>query len=565
MLKKIYLDVDEEITSVIDKLKGVEETEVSLVVPKESSLLQSVVNLKLIKREAEKLKKTISIITSNKLGRTLAENIGLAVSPGKGEEKKEIDQLGKQPDAEEDGVLISYRDEPKQTKEEAAVSFKKGKIESKHRDDDEISIKEANPEEQTIEETNNDEDKETSSTPEIPKLKNTKTKKKFKLNGFVVALFLAFVALFIFAYIYIPRATVTVTIASQKKAFETDLTVDKAEPDSKVDKGLLAGRLIEVSKETQKKFQSTGKKEIGTKAIGTIVVKNEFSTSSQLLVAGTRFESGGLVYRSLSDATVPGYTDPGTGIVAGTLNVQVEADAPGNKYNIGPSTFTIPGFAGTPKSSKITGSSSAQMSGGESKEISIITQADFTKAKDAITKEAKDELKKALSEKKKEGDSLPDELTEIATGEITLSPSVGEEANEFTVTAKGTAKGLAFNEKDLKEAYVKKTADEAGESREVVKDGYDSKKIAYTKLDLSTGSANINITSDIYLGTRLDQKTIFTELSGQNEAKSLEYLLKQENVKKAEIVFWPSFLKRIPRLEKHVEIKTEAVQEDTKS
>ena len=62
----IYLEPDEEITSVIDKLKNLAGQRVGLVVPRDATLLQSVVNLRLLDREAKNLGKVISIVTADK-------------------------------------------------------------------------------------------------------------------------------------------------------------------------------------------------------------------------------------------------------------------------------------------------------------------------------------------------------------------------------------------------------------------------------------------------------------------------------------------------------------------
>ena len=75
----IYLEVDEEITSIIDRMHHNKANRFGLVVPRGATVLQSVVNLKLIKKEAEKLDKTIAIITLDKIGRNLAAQIGLPV------------------------------------------------------------------------------------------------------------------------------------------------------------------------------------------------------------------------------------------------------------------------------------------------------------------------------------------------------------------------------------------------------------------------------------------------------------------------------------------------------
>src|SRR4030042_6994139 len=75
----LYLEPDEEITSVIDKMKQAKSKRLALVVPREATLLQSVVNLKLLLREAANSDKEIALVTADKIGRNLAAQVGLVV------------------------------------------------------------------------------------------------------------------------------------------------------------------------------------------------------------------------------------------------------------------------------------------------------------------------------------------------------------------------------------------------------------------------------------------------------------------------------------------------------
>jgi hypothetical protein len=49
----IYIDVDDEITGIIDKIENSEHKVVALVLPKRTASLQSTVNMKLLARSAE--------------------------------------------------------------------------------------------------------------------------------------------------------------------------------------------------------------------------------------------------------------------------------------------------------------------------------------------------------------------------------------------------------------------------------------------------------------------------------------------------------------------------------
>jgi hypothetical protein len=74
-----YIDIDEEITSIVDRLRRTKAREVIIVVPKRAMLIQSIVNLKLLKKEADSLKKDLAIVTQDKLGKLLVEKTGIAV------------------------------------------------------------------------------------------------------------------------------------------------------------------------------------------------------------------------------------------------------------------------------------------------------------------------------------------------------------------------------------------------------------------------------------------------------------------------------------------------------
>ncbi|HBA52451.1 TPA: hypothetical protein DCY68_01465, partial [Candidatus Azambacteria bacterium] len=77
--KTIYIEIDEEITSIIDRIAESEADGLTLAVPKGAKLFQSVVNLKFLKREAEALGKKVVLVTSDAPAAALAEQIGLAV------------------------------------------------------------------------------------------------------------------------------------------------------------------------------------------------------------------------------------------------------------------------------------------------------------------------------------------------------------------------------------------------------------------------------------------------------------------------------------------------------
>lgn len=72
-----YIDPDEEIISVIGRLRTTQDPEVFFAVPKRALFLQSLVNLRLLDREAKKIGKRLCLVTPDESGRALAEKVGI--------------------------------------------------------------------------------------------------------------------------------------------------------------------------------------------------------------------------------------------------------------------------------------------------------------------------------------------------------------------------------------------------------------------------------------------------------------------------------------------------------
>ena len=76
----IYVDIDDEITALIDHVRSSKEKIVALVLPKRASVLQSIVNMKLLKRTADDSKKHLVLITSEAGLMPLAGAVGMYVA-----------------------------------------------------------------------------------------------------------------------------------------------------------------------------------------------------------------------------------------------------------------------------------------------------------------------------------------------------------------------------------------------------------------------------------------------------------------------------------------------------
>src|SRR5436190_17633981 len=76
----IYVDVEDDITAIIDKVEAAKAKVVALVLPKRSTTLQSTVNMRLLKRSAESADKDLVLVTSEGALLPLAGAVGLHVA-----------------------------------------------------------------------------------------------------------------------------------------------------------------------------------------------------------------------------------------------------------------------------------------------------------------------------------------------------------------------------------------------------------------------------------------------------------------------------------------------------
>ncbi len=79
MHRTVYIDVDEEITSIIDRIRSEEATDIFLVIPKDAALTHGVINLKILKKEVEDMGKTIIINTNDPHAKKVIERVGIRV------------------------------------------------------------------------------------------------------------------------------------------------------------------------------------------------------------------------------------------------------------------------------------------------------------------------------------------------------------------------------------------------------------------------------------------------------------------------------------------------------
>lgn len=356
------------------------------------------------------------------------------------------------------------------------------------------------------------------------------------------ALLVALLAL----YFILPKAEISVQAKTEAVSQNLNIVADKGV--SKIDfaQNKISAQLIKLDKRQTKEFAATGQRQVNDKARGTLTIYNEYSSSAQALVEKTRFASGdGKIFRLTKSITVPGAKIQEGKIIASSIDAEVEADQPGGDYNIPAGRFTIPGFQGTPKYSAFYAQSKSAMSGGASGLMKVVTQDDYNKAEDEIWKELQPSLDSEFKNQLPDGFKIIDGATKEEISSVESDAAAGATAEKFTMTVKGTASAILFEEKDILEIIKKKLADKLNSDKELSLSA-DQFEYDISSIDYSRGQINMRVNVSGKLVWKVDSNDLKRQIAGQNEKAIRDIFAGHSEVSEAKVVFWPFWVKSAP-------------------
>ncbi|MEK7583318.1 MAG: baseplate J/gp47 family protein [Patescibacteria group bacterium] len=350
---------------------------------------------------------------------------------------------------------------------------------------------------------------------------------------------LAVVALGIILYITVGHAEITLTPHTEPLDLKLKITASPKTETVNAEFSKIPGQEFTVQKETQGSYELTTTKEVAQNATGKITITNK-SANTQRLVATTRFESpDGFVFRIRETISVP---------AGGSIDSAVYADRPGKEYNIAATKFTLPGLKGTPQYTTITAASTAAMTGGFIGNAKIVTEQDFAKAQEELTKQAKELVTQALKEQA--GDLKFTEDSTITVANPVVNAKAGEAAEKLEMKISASASVIAYRESDVK-ALLQHFLDNNG-NLELVEKGL---TIAYANIkhDSAAKTLSFDIQATGKAATKIDTAKIFAEIKGMNQEALEKYFDKHPTVSKANIRLTPIWVFSVPKDEKKVE------------
>lgn len=388
--------------------------------------------------------------------------------------------------------------------------------------------------------------------------------RKLLIVVFVLALF-GVLGGGVYAYYYLPRATVTLQVA--EKVFERTLGVTAKTTVSLADNATntIPATVVSVEVQASENFPSTGKKTIGEKATGVVEMKN-FTTSAIRLNEGATLTSqadSSLQFIVTEGATVPKATitqpsDDTKVLEAGIIQVGVEAVEIGEMYNLSANTrFTLNGY----EVSDVYGVNEPPLSGGLTKEVTVVSADDHNRASDQLRAKLKAdapaEIDKQISGTKK----YKSGTIAYTTKSETYSEDVGDEANVFSLTTKQTVSVLVYDHNDVAQLLQVLVADAVPEGYELSSAddpvGVDSVEV----VDAETLKLQTRISALVV--PIINTYEISQQLLGKRPSEADQILKSIPAINGYSVTLWPTLpdiLKSFPHIEERLTVQVEVVE-----
>jgi hypothetical protein len=520
--ENIYIEASEETASIVDKIKRSDAQGITLMIPKGAVFLQSVINLKTLKREAEKLKKNIAVVITKEMTNSKKKVRVFDI----------VRRVKNQDSVEEAGDM---RNTKRTAKNEDLEDSCENKFER-----DRVCL------------SQNKEDQENHASFE-KKSKKIILLPSLNSRFFAVFIFICFSTAAVAMAFILPKADVNIILKAEPSTYDFEFVADESINEINPANNKIPVRKVEISNEESESYPTTGKKHITVKASGKITVFNEYSSNPQRIVSNTRFLSKeGYLFRIKDPVIIPGFSRVEGKDVPGQVVVTVYADKPGEEYNINPTSFTLPGLQGSKKYSSIYARSYQTMTGGTDKEVLYFSESDYITAKKKLTEVVREKNKQDLSNKISDKDILINELKLEENIKVKHDVKIGDVVDNFRMTVSIETSALLITGVDLNNLIDKKISSELAAEREFIDRSrkYEVGDINKDKNDKITIPVHISQDSVV----KINIAEIKKEISGKSESELKRYFSRMKGIEAVDINFWPFWVKSIPRSESKVNV-----------
>jgi hypothetical protein len=540
----IYIDIEDDITSIIEKIKQANAKIVALVPPKRTGALQSVVNLKLLQKAAANVDKRVVLITNDQALTALAAGVKIPVAKNL-QSRPELAPVAALEVDETDvinGEELPIGDLAKTSTVSAAI---------------------ANEEKPNINEAARTAGASlgasAAATPGVAKQKETAPKSSKGATGSKIPNFDTFrkklfifgglgvllIGFLVWAIVFAPSATVTITANTNAVNINRALSLD---PNGEVDveEGILKPEIKQIKKTVSTDFDTTGTKEVGDKAKGQVVFSNCETSYPQTVEQGDAVSVDGNNYIVQASTEVPGGQGSfgGPCIQAGESSpVTVVAQDIGEDYNVSSGTV----FAVSGHDDRFTATASSDVSGGSKETVNIVDASDVEKARDQLKELDANAVREELSKQFDGNVVIINESFKSEVAEPNAVPAVGERAKQARLSAETTYTLIALPRSDVDALLANTLESEIKDNtgRRIYSNG--NKTLSFNQFQvLDGGTYAVQLHTTGYVGPVINEDQLKQEIAGKRYGEIQQLVNNIEGVEDVNIQFSPFWVAQAP-------------------
>ena len=521
----IYIDVEDEITDVVNKIKQSKERIIALVPPKGVGILRSAVNLRILARTSKKDGKQIVLISNNEALRAMSASAGIPVAKTlqSKPEIPEIDALEIDDEDVIDGEKLPIADFTGKNAEEKEAEM----LENLDIDDNKTFSKKSP-------EVAKDARRKSKSGAKVPDF-NKFRKKIFIFGGLGVAL----IVFLVWAIFFAPFAKVVISAKTSNVNISESVTLTSSSS-SDAKKGIIALSTQTIEKSSEVSFDATGTKEEGQAASGTLTLSQSSESDPVTIKSGTAFSAGGCNFVTTANATIPGATLKNGSVRAGSTTVNIRATQIGDQCNIAAQTYT----------SSIEGVSAKgeQMSGGTKTVKKVVTESDVAAAKAKLESVDTETVKAELKTKFDSKYYVITESFAVNVGEAESSPAVNAEAANGKATLKATTvytlSAVAKSDVEKYITAIAKDKIENADNQKIYNTGISSANLS--GFSGNSQSATAKLTATAKVGPQIDEEELKTKIYGKRFSEVQSVVEAIDGVKNVDVKFSPFWVNTVP-------------------
>lgn len=361
----------------------------------------------------------------------------------------------------------------------------------------------------------------------------------------ILGVFVVLLAVLLYFYLFTTKAVINVFVNPKTDEKTTSVTFSSVSS-TDIKNAVIASQFVSVTQEGSLTRSTSGKKDIGNPAKGTVTVFNNDDKSVTLPSGTTITSSNNLKFTLDSSVTIASASgDIFSGTKPGTANTNVTSSEIGQEYNLPSNTkFTIG------SNSNVAAKNDSAFSGGSKKQVTVVSKDDLNKLLEDLPKSLEDKARESIKGKVEKGKTILNTFVDETVDDKNFDKKESDQANQ--VTLKGTVifKAASYTNSDIK-ALASSLFDSSDTQIESGNLEISAKNIIVEKN--KDVNADLNIKAKIF--PKVDKDSILKQISGVSLQKAKNLLGNLNQVTNVEISLSPNipFLpKNMPRNTKNI-------------